>query len=183
MSTPKSVDKADIRPFPTAETVAPLHQPATNEAPANERTQPHAVPDKAVSAKGGAKKGFGKRVVPPSLVAVAAIGALWYGYNWWTVGRFMVSTDDAYVQGDIASIAPKVTGYIENIPVAANQQVKAVAELAWGRCANCIRQGQYFPFSKRNIMKRQALLNRWNLPAIRLHAIFRLRACAQLSTV
>ncbi|EEZ10325.1 LOW QUALITY PROTEIN: HlyD family secretion protein, partial [Brucella melitensis bv. 3 str. Ether] len=48
-----------------------------------------------------------------------------YGYNWWTVGRFMVSTDDAYVQGDIASIAPKVTGYIENIPVAANQQVKA----------------------------------------------------------
>lgn len=125
MSAPKSVDKADIRPFPTAKTVAPLHQPATNEAPANERTQPHAVPDEAVSAKGGAKKGFGKRVVLPSLVAVAAIGALWYGYNWWTVGRFMVSTDDAYVQGDIASIAPKVTGYIENIPVAANQQVKA----------------------------------------------------------
>ncbi|AIJ56305.1 hypothetical protein C086_02981 [Brucella abortus F6/05-3] len=130
MSAPKSVDKADIRPFPTAKTVAPLHQPATNEAPANERTQPHAVPDKAVSAKGGAKKGFGKRVVLPSLVAVAAIGALWYGYNWWTVGRFMVSTDDAYVQGDIASIAPKVTGYIENIPVAANQQVKAGARLA-----------------------------------------------------
>ncbi|SBW16411.1 HlyD family secretion protein [Brucella sp. 10RB9215] len=125
MSAPKSVDKADIRPFPTAKTVAPLHQPATNEAPANERTQPHAVPDEAVSAKGGAKKGFGKRVVLPSVVAVAAIGALWYGYNWWTVGRFMVSTDDAYVQGDIASIAPKVTGYIENIPVAANQQVKA----------------------------------------------------------
>ncbi len=37
----------------------------------------------------------------------------------------MVSTDDAYVQGDIASIAPKVTGYIDNIPVVANQHIKA----------------------------------------------------------
>lgn len=76
--------------------------------------------------KGGAKKsGFGKRVLLPGLIVVAVAGGLWYGYDYLTVGRFMVSTDDAYVQGDIASIAPKVTGYIENIPVAANERVKA----------------------------------------------------------
>ncbi|ODN39540.1 hypothetical protein BGC40_00155 [Brucella melitensis] len=67
MSAPKSVDKADIRPFPTAKTVAPLHQPATNEAPANERTQPHAVPDEAVSAKGARRKASASASTCPAL--------------------------------------------------------------------------------------------------------------------
>ncbi len=133
MSAPKSVDKADIHPFPNAKNFASATQPATNEAPLSERSQPHTVPnpqeaaprETGETAKGGKKKGFGKRVLLPGILTVAVAGGLWFAYDWWTVGRFMVSTDDAYVQGDIASIAPKVTGYIENIPVAANQQVKA----------------------------------------------------------
>lgn len=136
MSAPKSVDKADIHPFPNARNFASATQPATNEAPLNERAQPDTLPgqqetapgetpSREAASKGGRKKGFGKRVLLPGILAVAVAGGLWYAYDWWTVGRFMVSTDDAYVQGDIASIAPKVTGYIENIPVVANQQVKA----------------------------------------------------------
>ncbi|GAA5543120.1 HlyD family secretion protein [Brucella sp. NBRC 113783] len=137
MTAKKSVDQADIRQFPTAQlptakTFAPGDAPETNEAPKNERTQPHAVPNARPqeaphkdTAKGGGKKSFGKRVVLPGVLIVAVAAGLWYGYDYWTVGRFMVSTDDAYVQGDIASIAPKVTGYIDNIPVAANQRVKA----------------------------------------------------------
>ncbi|MCI0998784.1 MULTISPECIES: HlyD family secretion protein [Ochrobactrum] len=137
MTAKKSVDQADIRQFPTAQlptakTFAPGDAPETNEAPQNERTQPHAVPNARPqeaphkdTAKGGGKKSFGKRVVLPGVLIVAVAAGLWYGYDYWTVGRFMVSTDDAYVQGDIASIAPKVTGYIDNIPVAANQRVKA----------------------------------------------------------
>ena len=131
MSAPKSVDKADIHPFPSAKNFASATQPETNEAPLSERAQPHTVPPpqettpKEAAGKGGQKKGFGKRVLLPGILAVAVAGGLWFAYDWWTVGRFMVSTDDAYVQGDIASIAPKVTGYIENIPVVANQSVKA----------------------------------------------------------
>ncbi|WP_412058097.1 HlyD family secretion protein [Bartonella sp. DGB2] len=49
----------------------------------------------------------------------------WYGFHWWTTDRFMISTDDSYIQGDIATIAPKLNGYIESIPVTANQAVKA----------------------------------------------------------
>ncbi len=71
------------------------------------------------------KKGVGRRVVLPLLAAVAIVGAGWYGYDYWTNGRFLVETDDAYVQGDIADISPKVTGYIEKVAVAANQHVKA----------------------------------------------------------
>lgn len=133
MSAPKSVDKADIHPFPNAKNLASATSPATSEAPLNERSQPHTAPNPQEAApkepgeiaKDGKKKGFGKRVLIPGILAVAVAGGLWFAYDWWTVGRFMVSTDDAYVQGDIASIAPKVTGYVENIPVVANQMVKA----------------------------------------------------------
>jgi len=131
MSAPKSVDKADIHPFPNAKNFASAAQPATDDATVSERAQPHHAPDAQEAAPKGApakkveKKGLGKRVILPGIIVAAVAGGLWYAYDWWTVGRFMVSTDDAYVQGDIASIAPKVTGYIENIPVTANQQVKA----------------------------------------------------------
>lgn len=129
MSAPKSVDTADIRPFPAS--VPQGEQSRVNVEPLGERPAPQATPEtsapsaSSAPAKGGKKKGFGKRVVLPVVLIAAVAGGLWYGYDWWTVGRFMVSTDDAYVQGDIASIAPKVTGYIENIPVVANQHVKA----------------------------------------------------------
>jgi len=57
-------------------------------------------------------------------------GGGWYGYQWWTTGRFMVSTDDAYIEGDIATISPKVTAFVSKVNVAANQQVKAGDVLA-----------------------------------------------------
>jgi len=64
------------------------------------------------------------KVLPIIALAVLAAGG-WYGYQWWTNGRFMISTDDAYIEGDIASISPKVSGYIEKVNVVANQHVKA----------------------------------------------------------
>jgi membrane fusion protein (multidrug efflux system) len=71
------------------------------------------------------KKGLGRRRVLPVML-VAAIGAgSWYGHQWWIDGRFMISTDDAYIQGDITNIAPKVTGYVAKVNVVANQHVKA----------------------------------------------------------
>jgi membrane fusion protein (multidrug efflux system) len=57
-------------------------------------------------------------------LAVAAAIA-WYGYHWWTVGRFIESTDDAYVGGDITVIAPKVAGFIAEVAVTDNQAVHA----------------------------------------------------------
>jgi membrane fusion protein (multidrug efflux system) len=52
------------------------------------------------------------------------IGAVW-GVRWWTVGRFIESTDDAYLQADSVTIAPKVSGYVAEVYVADNQSVKA----------------------------------------------------------
>ena len=53
------------------------------------------------------------------------IGAAWYGHHWWTVGRFIESTDDAYVGGDVTVIAPKVAGFIADVAVTDNQAVRA----------------------------------------------------------
>ncbi len=59
-------------------------------------------------------------------VAAAFLGLGGYqGYQYWTDGRFLVSTDDAYIGGDIAYVSPKVTGYVQQLNVRANQQVKA----------------------------------------------------------
>jgi len=58
-----------------------------------------------------------------ALILVAAVAA--FGHQWWTVGRFTESTDDAYVGGDITVIAPKVSGFIARVAVTDNQIVHA----------------------------------------------------------
>jgi membrane fusion protein (multidrug efflux system) len=66
-----------------------------------------------------------KQLAAGALALSLAAGAAWYGDKWWTVGRFIESTDDAYVGGDITVIAPKVSGIIATIAVADNQPVHA----------------------------------------------------------
>jgi membrane fusion protein, multidrug efflux system len=54
----------------------------------------------------------------------------YYGHDYWTVGQFQVSTDDAYVKADSTTIAPKVPGYLSDVLVQDNQPVKAGQVLA-----------------------------------------------------
>jgi membrane fusion protein (multidrug efflux system) len=64
-------------------------------------------------------------------VAVAALaGASWYSFDYWTTGRFLVSTDDAYVRADNTTIAPKVSGYLREVLAGDNEHVKAGQVLA-----------------------------------------------------
>jgi membrane fusion protein (multidrug efflux system) len=52
------------------------------------------------------------------------VAALLLGDRHWTVGRFMESTDDAYVKADSTTVAPKVSGYVAEVLVDDNQPVK-----------------------------------------------------------
>jgi membrane fusion protein (multidrug efflux system) len=61
---------------------------------------------------------------------VALIGAGFYGWDYWTVGRYLVSTDDAYVKADSTIVAPKVSGYLDKVLVGDNERVKAGQILA-----------------------------------------------------
>jgi membrane fusion protein (multidrug efflux system) len=69
-----------------------------------------------------------------TLIAGAAVALLatasWYGWDYWSVGRFLVSTDDAYVKADNTTIAPKVSGYLNQVLAGDNEHVKAGQVLA-----------------------------------------------------
>jgi len=60
-------------------------------------------------------------LVPVLVLALGAYG----GWQWWHVWRFEQSTDDAYVGSDISLISPKIEGYIKEVGVQDNEQVKA----------------------------------------------------------
>ncbi len=53
------------------------------------------------------------------------LAALIFGIGWWTHGRFVQGTNDAYVQADQVTISPKVSGYVEAVYVTDNQAVAA----------------------------------------------------------
>jgi membrane fusion protein, multidrug efflux system len=48
-----------------------------------------------------------------------------YGIEWLVHGRFIISTDDAYLRADSVTIAPRVSGYVDEIYVKENQRVTA----------------------------------------------------------
>ena len=53
-----------------------------------------------------------------------------YGHDYWVNGRYLETTDDAYVKADSTIVAPKVSGYIAEVLVGDNQPVKAGQLLA-----------------------------------------------------
>jgi membrane fusion protein (multidrug efflux system) len=56
---------------------------------------------------------------------LAVLGIAWYGYDLVGGGRFIESTDDADVGGDVTVLAPKVSDLIDELTVTDNQQVHA----------------------------------------------------------
>ena len=60
------------------------------------------------------------------LLALALIcAAAFFGWRWFTEGRFVESTDDAYVDGDITNLSPKVSGTVVEVAAGDNQAVSA----------------------------------------------------------
>ena len=65
-----------------------------------------------------------RKLVLGAVVAIGVGAAGWFGYDYLTVGRFMVSTDDAYVQAYNTTLAAKVAGYVAGVPVTDNTYVR-----------------------------------------------------------
>lgn len=59
-------------------------------------------------------------VVLGSVLLVAAIGGLFY----WLHARQFESTDDAFIEGNIVQVSPKVSAYVTKVYVKENQQVR-----------------------------------------------------------
>lgn len=118
--------RADARRGTPAD--APSEQPAVEApaAPAGPETNPAAaaVAPPPATTPPPKKRGKGRLVLAALLLAGIGFGA-YEGHGWWTHGRFMVETEDAYVATDITTLAAKVSGYVVSVDVSANQAVKA----------------------------------------------------------
>ena len=68
---------------------------------------------------------FNKRTLLACAIAVAMIGGGFAGVRWWLNGRYIVSTDDAYVFAHNRTLASKISGYVDSIPVQDNVRVRA----------------------------------------------------------
>jgi membrane fusion protein (multidrug efflux system) len=71
-----------------------------------------------------------RRVALAFAGALAVAGAAAFGHYYLTIGRYLETTDDAYVKADSTIIAPKVSGYIGEVLVSDNEPVKAGQLLA-----------------------------------------------------
>jgi membrane fusion protein (multidrug efflux system) len=71
-----------------------------------------------------------KRAALGLALALGIAGAVDFGYGYLTTGRYLESTDDAYVQADSTIVSPKVSGYIAEVLVGDNEPVKAGQLLA-----------------------------------------------------
>jgi membrane fusion protein, multidrug efflux system len=119
MSRHSTAFEAD-RPVPTQAVQNLLPPPDSRDTP---------KPETAVAPPASIKNRLRRLLLAGTAVALLA-GAAWYGWDYWTVGRFLVSTDDAYVKADNTTIAPKVSGYLSEVLVGDNQHIKAGQVLA-----------------------------------------------------
>ena len=87
------------------------------EAPATEQAPP------AVKQGLGGRIKANRKFIVMGLGAALLAGTAWYGFNYVTAGRYMVSTDDAYVKADATTLAAKVAGYVSSIEVSDNTYV------------------------------------------------------------
>jgi len=82
------------------------------------------APEIPAAAPVRAKRSPRRLLLPLVIVGAGAFAAHW-GYNYFVEGRFIVSTDDAYVGADTVIVAPKVAGYVTEVLVKNNQEVRA----------------------------------------------------------
>ena len=64
----------------------------------------------------GPAVGFNRRTLIVAAAAVAIVVGGAFGTEWWLNGRFMVSTDDAYVRAHNTTLASKISGYVAQHP-------------------------------------------------------------------
>ena len=73
------------------------------------------------------RPGVRRSLLIAALILIVILMILFIRYE--THGKYIESTNDAYVRADAVTISPKVSGYVEQVFVSDNQDVKAGAPL------------------------------------------------------
>jgi len=83
------------------------------------------VPEQSVKPHLSPSRQAIRRTALASAAALAVAAAAAFGHYYLTTGRYLETTDDAYVKADSTIIAPKVSGHIAEVLVSDNEPVKA----------------------------------------------------------
>ena len=73
------------------------------------------------------RKGLSPRAKLVLLIILAAVAVallVWF-VRYETRGKYLAGTNDAYIRADAVTVSPKISGYVEQVFVADNQDVKA----------------------------------------------------------
>jgi membrane fusion protein (multidrug efflux system) len=97
----------------------------TADAPATERPAPVAPPAAQAAAPKAAPKSGKRKLVLMGVGALVALAAAAYGVDYVLVGRFIVSTDDAYVRANNTTLGARVSGHMAAILPGDNVAVHA----------------------------------------------------------
>ncbi|MFA6267162.1 MAG: HlyD family secretion protein [Pseudolabrys sp.] len=95
--------------------------PAPESAGSETSAQDQPAPKQGL---GGLLRANRKRILM-GVAALAVVGLGWAGVDYITTGRYLISTDDAYVRADATTLAAKVSGYVASIAVDDNSFVHA----------------------------------------------------------
>jgi membrane fusion protein (multidrug efflux system) len=107
-------DADDAGPQPAREPTADLAEQRRTAEEAKRR--PTETPASSAADKPAAAAKPGKRrLVLMGVVALLALAAAGYGVHYFLVGRFFISTDDAYVRANNTMLGARVTGHIADI--------------------------------------------------------------------
>lgn len=88
------------------------------------------APEGAIDLNGLRARRQHRRQLLGAAALILAAAASFSGYRWWEAGKYLVSTDDAYLQSDSVSVSAEVAGTISALDVTDNQPVSAGQVLA-----------------------------------------------------
>ena len=133
-----------LRPEPEAEgsfardaSAAPADQPHAHSSQETVARRPAETPDRpaidkpaapaapAAAADPAAPRSGRRKLVLMGIVTLLALAAAAYGVHYFLVGRFFVSTDDAYVRANSTTLGARVSGHIAAILPGDNAVVRA----------------------------------------------------------
>ncbi len=114
-------DETDSAVHVVSSASAEAHASSSDDAAARGPAEVPAAEAKPAAASKPGKKKF----ILLGVGALLAIAAVVYGVDYYLVGRFIVSTDDAYVRANNSTLGARVAGHIASIVPGDNTRVKA----------------------------------------------------------
>jgi membrane fusion protein (multidrug efflux system) len=99
--------------------------PRTAEVSERPATSQPAAPATAAPVAAAAPKSGKRKFVLMGVGLLLALAAASYGVHYFLVGRFLVSTDDAYVRANATTLGARVSGHVATIFAGDNSVVKA----------------------------------------------------------